>query len=535
MLKVLIVDDEEKICELILHLVDWKAMDLKVVQVLHDGLSAVEYIEQNSPDIVITDIRMPNYDGLEMIEWAKKAKPGINFIVISGYSNFEYAQKAIHYGVQDYLLKPLRKQELENILVKIKEKHFSLLENKKEQDKWKTLAQNSEERVKESLITDLLLRPEKIHSYSLGDLNKEYQSHLSKGYFAAIKIQPFIRGRCFREEEQNLVLMKIQQIVKEYLTKYCQDLIVTEYENSVISILNVADPSLDEIKKQLKRMRPDISNLKSLFQNLTVYIGIGTPVKGAQELTGSLEQAREAVLNRLSESDNYIIEYKGENPAGKTTSDFINVEVRSELQKNLERLDMNGFRDVFQRLRGELAPYLENGKLIYDCYREILNILLYGFKNMSNRLDLPPIAYYEKLYDSYFSLDDIFSGLENEIHDLTEKYIENRKQAEIKPIRLAKQYIYENYDQNLSLENVSAKIGFNPAYFSTLFKKETGINFLEYVMEIRVQKAQNLLISTNSSLMEISTKVGYADFKYFSKIFKRITGLKPTEYRRLYS
>lgn len=151
MLKVLIVDDEVKVCQLILHLVDWEVMNLEVVDILHDGQTALEYIIENKPDIVISDIRMPNCDGLEMIKQAKGAYPDISFIIISGYSNFEYAQNAIHYGVQDYLLKPLRKEELVNTLIKIKEKHYNILEQQIEQNKWKSLAESSSEKVKNHL------------------------------------------------------------------------------------------------------------------------------------------------------------------------------------------------------------------------------------------------------------------------------------------------------------------------------------------------------------------------------------------------
>ena len=120
-LKVLIADDEIKVCRLIQHLVDWDALEMDIIGFANDGKTAYENICEKKPDIVITDIRMPIYDGLELIRRAKETNPEINFIVISGYSQFEYAQQAIKYGVKDYLLKPLKKRELENSLIEIKE------------------------------------------------------------------------------------------------------------------------------------------------------------------------------------------------------------------------------------------------------------------------------------------------------------------------------------------------------------------------------------------------------------------------------
>ncbi len=535
MLKVLIVDDEVKVCQLILHLVDWDAMNLEVVDILHDGQTALEYIIENKPDIVISDIRMPNCDGLEMIKQAKGVYPEISFIIISGYSNFEYAQNAIHYGVQDYLLKPLRKEELVNTLNKIKEKHVSLVEQQIEQVKWKSLAESSREKVKKSFIADLILNPEKVNLNDLDEFNKEYHTHFIEGYYAVLKIQPFIRGRRLSDEERDMVLTKIQQMLRERLTKYCEEIIFMEYEDSIILIINVNDPSLFEVKKQLKKMRLDIINLKSIFQELKVYIGIGSVMNSLEGLAASMEQAKEAVFNRLSEQEKYIIEYQSPKDGKRAAGDFIDAQIKNDLHGNLERLNPDGIAVILQELKNRLLPYRENGKLVYDCYMEVIGMIVYGLKEFSTELEIPTVAHYEKLYETYFSLEDVFNGLEQEISALLEKYTENIKQAETKPIRLAKQYINDNYNLALSLESISAQIGFNPAYFSTLFKKETGKNFMEYVMEIRVQNAKNLLAATNKTLVDISIEVGYSDFKYFSKVFKRITGLTPSEYRKLYS
>ena len=113
--------------------------------------------------------------------------------------------------------------------------------------------------------------------------------------------------------------------------------------------------------------------------------------------------------------------------------------------------------------------------------------------------------------------------------------MKNIQDEESKPIRDAKKYIHDNFNKHISLDNVSEYIGFNAAYFSTLFKKETGKNFLEYVTELRIQNAKNYLIQTNYDIAEVASAVGYNDLKYFSKLFKKTTGLNPSEFRKLYS
>ena len=122
MLKVLIADDEHKVCQLIEKLVDWEALDMQVVAVAENGIQALEQIREYTPDIAITDIRMPGYDGLELVHLAKEYNPKMEFIIISGYRHFEYAQTAIRYGVSAYLLKPIKKDELQETLKKLGEK-----------------------------------------------------------------------------------------------------------------------------------------------------------------------------------------------------------------------------------------------------------------------------------------------------------------------------------------------------------------------------------------------------------------------------
>jgi two-component system response regulator YesN len=114
-------------------------------------------------------------------------------------------------------------------------------------------------------------------------------------------------------------------------------------------------------------------------------------------------------------------------------------------------------------------------------------------------------------------------------------WIEEKKYVESKPIRIAKQYIGENYYQALTLEKVSKNIGFNPTYFSTMFKKETGMNFSDYLKKVRIDNAKNMLLDTEQQVEDISYAVGYSDIKYFSRLFKKLAGVTPTEFRRLYN
>ena len=156
MIKVLIADDELKICELIFRLIDWEAMGMSVIAVAHNGRETIEIIKNEMPDIVITDIRMPGYNGVDVIRIGKEYNSDIQFIIISGYSQFDYAQDAIHYGVSDYLLKPVKEEELTKALLKIKNRIEKNNHMYNQVRKAWTLEQQNRQLYREQLISEII-------------------------------------------------------------------------------------------------------------------------------------------------------------------------------------------------------------------------------------------------------------------------------------------------------------------------------------------------------------------------------------------
>ena len=160
MLKVLIADDEQRVCQLLANIIDWSAYGFEVVGVVNDGLAAYDFLQRHTVNVIITDIRMPGCDGMELIQKAQILYPNMHFVIISGYSQFDYAQQAIRYGVEDYLLKPIRKKDLVATLETIADKYKLEIQDVK---KWKNieeLLEQSKEKVKRTLLEDILKKPE---------------------------------------------------------------------------------------------------------------------------------------------------------------------------------------------------------------------------------------------------------------------------------------------------------------------------------------------------------------------------------------
>ena len=208
---------------------------------------------------------------------------------------------------------------------------------------------------------------------------------------------------------------------------------------------------------------------------------------------------------------------------------------KKRLLRNIELIEEEGVRDTLCEIKKELSGHLQNGELIYGVYRELVENFVFGVKNWFHSEEKITTRELMKGYLSLYGFQEVFDWLTDNCCDVLSRYAEVQKNQEARPIRLAKQYINENYNRAISLESVSNHIGFNPAYFSSMFKKSTGQNFMDYVIEIRILNARNLLVQTNQDVADIAAKVGYTDLKYFSRIFKKLTNLTPSEYRKLYS
>lgn len=534
-MKVIIVDDEVKICQLINHLIDWDSMGMKVVDIVNDGKAAYESICRNCPDIVITDIRIPNYDGLELIKMCKDRFPGLYFIIISGYSEFEFAKSAIQYGVEDYLLKPIKKKELENALIKIREKYESSRSSEKEKNELRTFANMAKDKIKQGFLNRVIGyagegQPD--YRFCMDEINSAYQCEFRPGLFTVAVFRLFVKDDTAMKQSMEFLASKLQEIVKQEISDYCQESVCVTSGNEAVCLMNTAEDALPKVKKQFHKVRLDI--MTELFSNMALRIGVGNSYDDLQYVVASRREAEQALLNRFSDSEQYILEFSGSRVSGKTVADMIDLKRRNDLIAAQERMDVNAILAYVGELKERLSEYRYDSGLLYGCVLETIEILQFGSKNYDVYFQKFDMEESKRKIGNILTFEDLFKWLGNEIVNKYQDFANQKKVAETKPIRAAKQYINDNFNKNLTLEIVSDHIGFNPTYFSVFFKKETGKNFLEYLTELRIKNAKLYLISTDTDIMDIAEEVGYNDIKYFSKLFKKVTGISPSEYRKLY-
>jgi two-component system response regulator YesN len=277
--------------------------------------------------------------------------------------------------------------------------------------------------------------------------------------------------------------------------------------------------------------------LRDIFKELMVTISLGSVKPELADIEGSTGEVKEAINDRMIMGGGKIIQYNSELHTEKSAEPFISFERRKKLIDFIEIFDTVGVKKWIDEIAVEILNLSNvSGKFILDTIDEIIEILVYGLKNQANVKGVDK-SLFNELHEAILMQNNV-----RVVFELTNKYagkilqqIADQRKNEInRPIKEAQKYINEHYTSNISLEEVSSIIGFNATYLSTLFKKETGMNFLEYVTIARIKSAKQLLADSKKSTLDISHEVGYCDFKHFTKQFKKVTGLTPSEYRKLY-
>lgn len=536
-MKVIIADDEDKICQLIYKLVDWEQLDMQVKAVVHNGIEALEAIQKYRPDIVITDIRMPGYDGLEMIRRAKEICRDMDIIIISGYSHFEYAQNAIRYGVKDYLLKPIKKAEITDTLIRIKTAYMEKEERLSAEEQNRIIVKNSVDKLRSAFFTEVLFRKERRKEEITNEIiNKEYHYKFRPGCFQIILIKIDGIDSSF---QSNIAYIqdKVLQSINKRLADECYEMESIFDGNMCFAVLNYSYQSKRPVRKLLKSILDELLLQKDILENLKITIGSGVVEEDISKLIISLKTAVWAIEQRLILGINKVIE--GENVSLNEVADSklfydFNRQMTDSLEKLNETLLVNTLRYLQTALKNK-----ENttGHEIIQMAKEAMN--LYLFTMRQNKFMIKDAeSFFEKFsmdIENIGTADEVFSYLIRTIVISFRRSVADKQQEDNKPIRDAKQYMKEHFKEPVSLEIVSDYVGFNATYFSSLFKKETGKTFSEFLTEIRMEKAKELLKDTNLSVAAICTEVGYNDNKHFTKGFVRYTNLKPNEYRKIYS
>jgi hypothetical protein len=535
-IKVFLVEDEMVIRRGIKNSIDWEKEGYIFCGEASDGELAYPMIIKEKPDILITDIRMPFMDGLELCKLVKKELPNIKILILSGYDEFDYAKEAIRLGVTEYLLKPISSGKLLEALNGVSE---SIRREKEDKDlvrKYMEEMRENTEHEKQKFFEQMIAG-----NLSMADAletGKKYEMNLSAGMYNLLLFR-FTLGE---ENRKSGELLGEAEYAIEKLTERLE--YVFEFQRGVEgwAFLLMADNE-EQMSERVKELSKDLEEIMKNYSTIAYFGGIGQPVARLRELEESFREAERALAARFTMELNRIISVEDIRMAQNVdTLDDIEITSFGEIEKPrtmLEKFLNNGaedeideFVDVYINELPEenLKSVLMRQYIIMDAY-----IVMMSFCEKIEGIEGEMQAQSEELKNS-MKTSQTLEEIKNYIRMLLKKIIgvrdtiSGRRYSDI--IEIAKDQIRKTYmSDEISLNTIAAEVGMSPSYFSSIFSKEMGKTFVEYLTEIRMDRAKELLMCSSMKTSEIGYEVGYKDPHYFSYIFKKTQNCTPKEFR----
>ena len=518
--KVFFVEDEVITREGIRDNVDWNASGFEFCGEAADGEMALPLLRAAQPDVLITDIKMPFMDGLQLSKVVREHMPWVKIIILSGHDEFEYAQQAINLGVTDYLLKPVTVQKLQNTLQKLS---VRLDQEKREQENLKKLQEQVKENqaaLRERLLFNLV-----VGAISPTDVIEKGQmlglDLIARYYLVVIlKIELGDRTEQYDYDE----LQGIQHHVIKLAEKNPDVFTLKRDWGDLILIMKGSTPEYFEEERDLLLDEITQAVAKTRYQ---LAIGVGSLKRRIADIRQSFI---EALVNI-------------QNPAGGSKYGLNNAIERTELLKvdksAVENYLRGGVRDGFDKFFNAYLQPLGETALKSDLIKNYLfaDVVL-SIAKLVNDLG----GEVGKVIPELNSIETIMSGIKTieQLREQTYKILSNalayrdsQPNGQYKNlIRQAREYIQHHYaNPELSLNEMASQVSLSASHFSVVFSQETGQTFKEYLTEIRINKAKELLRMTSLRSADIAYQVGYNDPHYFSAVFKKNTGLTPIEFR----
>lgn len=521
-MKLLIVDDEMKIREGLKTSINWKSIGIDEVHTAANGLDAMEIYSMSRHEIVITDVRMPGMDGLELSENIKKLQCNTHIIIISGFSEFEYAKKAMKLGVTDYELKPVDITGLMKLVASACERILKEREAEEVEKKHQALYMHD---LFERLLDGDTIEGEILTGlHTLGFETNDYVMCI------LMEIDNFsnVKGA-------DALLDSLSYGLKSLICRVLGEektLVYKKTDSSYVMIFKVKSDLIDSRHQRgIERLQKSIEEMFE-HENIRISLGVSNPGRMGR-LPVLYTQSLQSLKHKLYKGTGSLTFFK--DIAGLKEDAYVNVFNEAGMRECIQRFDYHTAETIldseFNRLKSERCT---NSDFVRNMCIVMKNLLIRTVKDMN-------IDFYNLFYENIQLIEYVpwCETIEDYAKWVTNTYyivlnglsdIQNVKHNKL--MLKAVEYIKINYYKDITIQEMADYIQKTPNYFCHLFKKEFGTSFSEYVNRVRINEAKNLMQNTNMLIYEVSEKVGFRDYDYFKQVFKKLEGFPPSELRK---
>ena len=524
--KVILVDDEAEVIDMIEKKIHWNDLGFEVAGSATNGVKALELVEKLQPDVVLTDIKMPYMDGLELSRRLNREYPNIYIMLCTGFDEFEYAKEAVHLEIKEYMLKPVNATEMSESLTNLKH----------------TLDREREEKLNVKKLNDYFqeVLPKLQSNFFISLIEGRVEKHDYERFLQAYQVDmkgPLFGCVIFHTSENHvpegmnplLLSMSVEREIKQRLMDQWNCLEFIYMGNTLLILELDAEDQITQITDACDRF----CRWAYRIMGAVVTAGIGTVCDSLYEISLSYERAREAVSYRVLYGTKRAINI-GEIVPKEQIKPVQSEE--SRMQTLFRAIRIGDSTEIERAAHGEMEKLHKNTETMSQYNLAIMEIVSGFFKFCTdNSLDFNKISgNMQNIYEKVSQMDE--SSLTAWIVQMSETISEKLKCARNSSARRliveAQNIVKERYmEADISLDEICAVLGVSNSYFSSLFKKEAGKSFISYLTDYRMDIAAEMILNTDEKSYTIAEKVGYLDANYFSYVFKKKFGVSPSKYR----
>ncbi|MBB3113593.1 two-component system response regulator YesN [Paenibacillus phyllosphaerae] len=525
--KVLLVDDEQHITRNLEKVIPWEMLGLTVAGTAKNGVEALDYLAQQTADLILCDIRMPVMDGLELVRRIREQGIDLDVIMLSGYQDFTYTRAAIQFGVKDYVLKPIPYDELTGVIARVMSEQRTRRRKAKEEER--KIGQMID-LASEKILYDVLMDYTEISPNNL--LLAGVEQQLREPQYTVIVLDLDVESesahdwRDWTVKERKSWNSSLCGVLRHTLQAAGQPHAVIQTRDGEWCVLIQSESGQTHEPELASRWAQQLLGVIKNEKSLKLRAGLFTNRVALTGLSDAYKTVQRGM--QLSVSADQLTCYSGE-LSGAVEPEHVMWETAERLISGLKRGDADDVDAELARLAEQLQQAIGGTTRL----RAMLHFVAVHLMRELKEAGLLPREQEESLWrklDGRFGIKDLFAAIRQATSVGVARSTDKRKHS-ARQMSEAKSYVDRNLFRDISVEEAASHVGLSTSHFSLLFKQTFGETFIEYVTRQRMEKAKALLVESNWSVSQIAKEVGYAERRYFTKVFMKYTGQNPTEYR----